>query len=78
MTVIKLTLPKVGNDEYQYRFSRHQGDTLWLTNRRCQRQPSSLSKIHISPGLLVTSPKLWWSKSVLKVDVVLLLVKSLV
>ena len=41
MAIIELALPKVGNEEYQYRLSRHQGDTLWLAYRRCQRQPSS-------------------------------------
>jgi len=56
MAITKLALPKVGNEEYQYRISKHKGDTLWSANRRCQRQPSSSSKTRISPGLLVTSP----------------------
>jgi len=40
MIVIELSLPRVGNEEYQCRLSRHYGGTLWSIGRRCQRQPS--------------------------------------
>ena len=48
-------LPKVGNEEYQYRLSKHQEGTICSGGRKCQKQPSDSPRIRILPNLVGTS-----------------------
>jgi len=40
-------LPNIGNEEYQYRFSKRQEDTLCSGGGKCKKQPSDSSRIRI-------------------------------
>jgi len=51
---MKFMLPKVGNEEYQYRLSKHQKGIFCSGGRKCQKQPSGSPRIRILPGLVGT------------------------
>jgi len=54
-TVMEFMLPKVENEEYQYRLSKHQEGTLCSGGRKSRKQSSYLLRIRILLDLVGTS-----------------------
>jgi len=52
---MEFMLPKVGNEEYQYRLSKQQEGIICLGGRKCQKQPSGSPRIRVLLGLVGTS-----------------------